>query len=314
MKLIYCLGILLATFEALAQKTESYYDWQWKPCESIKARFYSTLEKTDSGWLRFDYFLSGPKLQMKALFADSTCEIYNGTSVFLFPNGQVSRMGRQIHNKREGVCLRFHSNGMMADSAFYHNDVPQGINMGWWPNGTLRDSIAHVNDSMDVQVSWFDTGVPSGAGYLLHGKMHGKWQFFHKSGQIAAIESYDHGKALAKQFFKEDGTPQTDTSKGLSAASFKGGGNAWQKWLSSKLVWPTGYQFSNGDMAVTVVDIVIDEDGKVESAEVSTPFHPEFDKLAIAVIRHSPNWTPAIHHNRRVKSYFRQPVTFRQEE
>jgi len=313
MKCIGWIVALLISAQAMAQKTETYYDWNWKPCESLNARFYSTLEKTDSGWLRSDYFLSGLKMQMKALYADSACKVYNGTSVFFHANGQVSRIGRQIYNKREGVCLGFYSNGMMSDSATYHNNVPVGNDYRWWPNGVLKDSVAHVNDSMDVSVSWFDNGTPAEAGYLLHGKMHGKWQFFHKTGQLAALESYDHGKVLSKQFFKEDGTPQPDTSKDGRSAVFKGRADAWQNWLYSRLYWPPGYKFSNGDMAVTVVDMVIDEDGKMESVEVTTPFHPVFDKLALDIIGKSPNWTPAVRHNRRVKSYFRQPVTFREE-
>jgi len=314
MKCICWITALLITVHTFAQKTESFYDWQWKPCEAVKARFYSTLEKTDSGWLRYDYFLGSKKTQMKALFEDQDCKIFNGTSVYFHANGQVKAIGRQIHNKREGVCLSFHSNGMMSDSASYHNDIPEGIDMSWWPNGTLKDSTVHVNDSMDVKVGWFDSGVPSEAGYLLRGKMHGKWQFFHNNGQLSALENYDHGKLVTKQFFKEDGTPQPDTSKDVKSAVFKGGGEGWVNWLARKLVWPTGYQFSNGDMAVTVVDIVINEDGKMGSVEVSTPFHPVFDKLALNVIRQSPVWTPAVHHNRRVKSFFRQPVVFREEE
>lgn len=304
---------LVINFTLFAQKIESYYDWQWKPCESLKARFYSTVEKTDSGWLRYDYFLGTMKMQMKALFEDSDCKIYNGSSLFFHSNGQLSQAGRQLHNKREGICLSFYSNGMMSDSASFHNDIPEGIQLRWWPNGALKDSTAHVNDSMDVFVAWFDNGSPADAGYLLHGKPQGKWQYFYKNGGIAALETYDNGALLTRQFFTEDGKPQADTSRAKKHAVFKTGDNAWPKWLANKLVWPYGYTFSNGDMAVTVVDMVVDEDGKVESAEVVTPFHPVFDKQAVSVIRSSPQWTPAYLHNRPVKSYFRQAVTFREE-
>ena len=314
MKNIFFIACIILSIQAAAQKIESYYDYNWKPCESLKARFYSTLQKTDSGWLRHDYFIDGLKLQMKALFADSACKVYNGQSIFFYANGRVSDIGQKLYNRNEGVCLSFHSNGMMSDSATYLYGSPIGNKMSWWPNGVVSDSVAHVNDSMDVEVSWFDNGNPSQAGYLLHGKMQGKWKFFHSNGQVAAVETYDHGQALQKEFFKEDGSPQTDTAKTHSDAVFKGGLSAWQNYLSNKLFWPANYQFSNGNMAVVAVDITINEDGKLENAEVGIPFHPAFDKIALDVVRRSPNWSPRISHNRRVKATFRQPITFKQEE
>ena len=156
MKQIFPLACLLICLQAPAQKkTETYYDYHWKPCDPLKARFYSTLQKTDSGWLRNDYFMAGLKLQMKALYEDSSCKISNGQSIYAYANGNVESIGQYIHNKREGICVSYHSNGMMSDSATYHNGIPMGYKLSWWPNGVVSDSIAHANDSMDVEVSWF---------------------------------------------------------------------------------------------------------------------------------------------------------------
>lgn len=314
MKYFYCFALILFCLSSTAQKTESYYDYNWRPCEPAKARFYSTLEKTDSGWLRYDYFLAGLKLQMKALFADSACKIYNGQTIFVHANGRLASIGRQLYNKQTGVCVSYHSNGMMSDSATYSYGRPVGNKMQWWSNGTTADSVAHVNDSTDIEISWFDNGVPSQAGYWLNGKMNGKWKFFHRNGQLSAIEVYDHGTVLSKVYFKEDGSAQTDTSGVNKKASFQKEEYDWMNWLSKKLYWPNGYQFTNGDQAVVVVEITLTEEGKVENAEVAIPFHPAFDKIALDVVRRSPNWNPRISHNRKIKSTLRQPITFRQEE
>ena len=314
MKFICSMALLIFSMTALAQKKITYYDYNWKPCESLKARFYSTLEKTDSGWLRYDYFISGPKLQMKALFEDSACKIYNGQYILFHANGNVASMGRKLHNKEEGVCMRYHSNTMMADSATYHNGERVGTELGWYPNGFMSDSSSRVNDSMEVELSWFDNGGISSVGYYLHDKMHGKWNFFHRNGKPSGVELYDHGKVVAKQFFNEDGSPLADTSKATAKAVFKGGINQWQQYLNENLYWPQGYHFSKGDMAVVVLQLTINEEGKPENVEVVTPFHPVFDKLALEVIRKSPAWQPTVSHNRKVKSSFRQPVTFKEEE
>lgn len=309
--------VLLACSLALtaaAQQKMSYYDWRWQPCEPTLARFYSTLEHTDSGWLRYDYFMASGKVQMKALYEDEACKVENGLEVHAYANGGIETIGKKIRGKREGVCLSYYSNGMMYDSANFHNDKNTGIHKRWWPDGSPQDSISRLNDSTEVQVSWFNNGSPSEAGYWLNDKRNGKWKFFHNNGQLAAQELYDHGRLLDKQYFEENGAARTDTSSTDRAASFKGGLAGWQAYLGKKLFWPTGLAFSNGTQAVVVVQLAVDEDGKVVDVEVVTPFHPTFDKIALDVVRKSPNWLPAIQHHRRVLSLFRQPVTFRQEE
>lgn len=313
MKQTTFLFILFISLKSFSQKIETYYDYNWQPCDPLVARFYSVAEKTDSGWLRHDYFLSNKHLQMEALFEDSACKIYNGRGIFFYPNGQVSQIGRMIHNKKEGICVSYYSNGMMSDSANYHNNIPTGYKLQWHSNGFLSDSIAHINDSTDVKVSWFDNGQPNAAGILLNGKMHGKWKYFHQNGNVASIEIYDQGRLLSKKHYDETGTLQADTSKDKPAA-FERGMDGWRQYLENKLYWPVGYKFDNGDMAVVVIELTINEDGKVADAEVVTPFHPAFDQIALRTIQLSPKWQAAIEHNRPVKYHFRQSVTFQQPE
>ena len=58
------------------------------------------------------------------------------------------------------------------------------------------------------------------------------------------------------------------------------------------------------------IDFAIDENGKVIEEYLSLPFHEAFDQNAFKVINNSPPWLTAISHNRKVKAYRRQPVTF----
>jgi TonB family protein len=308
------LFLLLFGLTASAQKNISYYDWRWQPCEPALARFYSTLEHTDSGWLRYDFFMASQKVQMKALYEDEACKIETGLEVHAYANGGIETIGKKIKGKQEGICLSYYSNGMMYDSANYHDGRNTGIHMRWWPDGMPQDSIVRINDSTEIQVSWFNNGSPSEAGYWLNDRRNGKWKFFHKNGGLAAQELFDHGRLIDKQYFEEDGSARVDTNSTDRAASFKGGLKGWQSYLENKLFWPNGLMFSNGTQAVVVVQLAVDEDGKVSEVEVITPFHPTFDKIALDVVRKSPNWQPAIQDHRRVYSLFRQPVTFRQEE
>jgi TonB family protein len=313
----YSITIVCITFalSVASQKTESYYDWKWKPCPAESARFFSTLEKTDSGWFRNDYFLGSKSLQMSALYEDQDCKIQNGNCTYFYANGYPSLIGVMRHNKQEGVCVRYHSNGAMSDSAFYHNGIAVGSKVSWHRNGYMSDSVYHANDSMDVHISWFDDGGLAYAGYLLHDKPQGKWKYYHHNNNISSEEIYSNGKPVSKTYYNEDGTTESDTAKANSDARFKSGGiEGWQKYLGRNLYWPNGLKFSNATQAVVVVSLTIDEEGKPQDVEVSIPLHPEFDKIAVNVIRNSPKWLPAVSHNRKVKSRFIQPVTFQQPE
>jgi outer membrane biosynthesis protein TonB len=78
------------------------------------------------------------------------------------------------------------------------------------------------------------------------------------------------------------------------------------------IIFSQAIQIVNADKAVVVVTFVVTGDGKVTDVNVKTPFEPEIDKIAVNAIRKSPNWEPAIEHNRTVKSYHQQTVTFTQ--
>ncbi len=315
MKFITAIFLVLFFFNSVAQKTEAYYDFYWKPCQPTEARFYSTLEKTDSGWLRHDYFIGNQQLQMKALYKDKDCKIKNGYATWYFANGNISMTGRIINDKQEGVCLSFHSNGMIADSASFHLGRPVGARMKWHRNGYPSDSIDHVNDSTDVQVSWFDDGAPAAAGYWVSGKKNGKWKYFHRNGNVAGIVVYDKDKEITQEYFNEDGSPEKNVAAANTEARFaKGGDEGWLKYLYKNLYWPRDLKFGSGSTATVGISFVVNEEGNVEDVMVSTPFHPEFDKIAVRIITESPKWQPAVDHNRKIKAYRLQPVTFTQEE
>ncbi|MEJ7586154.1 MAG: energy transducer TonB [Ferruginibacter sp.] len=81
-----------------------------------------------------------------------------------------------------------------------------------------------------------------------------------------------------------------------------------------KIYFPEQYKIVNSDKAVVVVSFMVNEEGKVEDVEVTTPFYPGFNKIAKNAITSSPDLIPAVNHNRKVRSWMRQTVTFEQSE
>ena len=305
---------LLVTLQCYSQRIEKYYDYNWKECEPNEARFYSIIEKTDSGWHRDDYFINLKKLQMDGTYEDKDCKIKNGIFYFYYSNGIPESYGRYLHDKREGLWLRYHYNGMISDSSFFVNGEIVGISIGWHSNGFISDSSVIEASGKGVYVSWFDNGNPSCAGRYSEGQnQDGRWKYYHKNGQISDIEIYKEGKLIDKEYFDEKGVTVDDTTTKEIEASFKGGNKAWQKYLTKNLNFPSQYKLVNADKVVVVVQFEISEEGNVENAFVDIPFDPEFDKIALEVINKSPQWIPALQNNRHVKFTVRQPVIFAQE-
>jgi antitoxin component YwqK of YwqJK toxin-antitoxin module len=318
MKLTPFVLLLLATAGALAQKgsnaqkIERYYTYQWKDTDVAHARFYSVTEPTDSGWHRLDYYVHGPSLQMEGWYEDSACKRRNGKFTYAYPDRKIESVGRYLHGKKEGLWLTYHYNGMLADSTVYAAGHPIGVGLGYYPDGMPADSCIYQSDGSGAEVKWYRNGNPSSAGVMADFKQHGKWQYFHENGKLSALELYDHGKLLQRQYFDETGQPMPDTTNHDKKASFKGGLDGWLKYLNNHLYFPNDYKIVNSDLAAVVISGTIDEEGNVKDIYVSTPFYPPFEKIAIDVIRRSPKWQPAIDHNRRVESQFRQPVVFSQ--
>jgi hypothetical protein len=312
------IGFLLLAFfvgtSLQAQHKEVFYDADWNKCDASKASFVSFVKKTDSGWAMMDYYLANKQLQMSGHFADEACKIRNGVSAWYHPNGYQSSYANYKNNKKEGACYSFHDNGMMRDSAFYINGEVADIYLSWHRNGIIRDSIKRLNDSATVSISWFDNGTPSQVGFLIGGFRHGKWKYFHNNGQLACMESYQYGEILEASYFDESGKPDLRATDDSTDAEFKGGEAARQRKLYAKLYWPENYKLANTNVAVTVADVYINEDGKISHVQLVVPFHPEFDKSVLNGIKNLGDWIPARAKNRRVPFVFRQKISFKQEE
>ncbi len=313
MKLLTLTVLLVLAMTTYAQKSIRYYNFQWKVCEVAHARFLTITEHTDSGWHRINYYLvKTPKLKMDGWYLDSAQKIPVGQFVYVYPDQKLEMKGRYFNGRKKGTWLTYHPNGMVADSTTYLAGNPVGTSLRWYPNGYPADSSVHNPDGSGVEVTWFDNGNPSSAGLFATGrKMHGKWQFFHKNGKLSAVELYDHGQLTQKQYYDESGQPIDDTASTDRPAAFKGGDDAWSKYLDNHLHFPDHTTITNSDQAAVVVSFTIDEDGYVKDPFVSTPFFPPFEKEALYTINRSPKWLPAIEHNRFVQASARQAVIFK---
>ena len=163
-------------------------------------------------------------------------------------------------------------------------------------------------------VSWFDDGNPAASGYKVNDQKKGKWQYFHHNGKQAGQVLYDKDSAITQTYYNEDGSLQTDIGAANREATFKKKGmEGWQTYLKNSTAWPAGYKLANTNKVTVDILFCINEEGKIKEVEVLMPFHPVFDKEALKIIQQSPAWLPAVQHNRKVKAWRRQPLTFVQQ-
>ncbi|MBK7289596.1 MAG: TonB family protein [Chitinophagaceae bacterium] len=311
MRLLFTISLLIAAIQLSGQTIEKYYDYKWNECEADEARFYCQIIKTDSGYVRKDYFIHEKKFQMVGKYKDKETKINDGQFHYFYSNGTVSSTGIFKEGKKEGLWYSFYSNGNIKDSSVYLNGERTGTSLSWHPNGFMKDSIIINNDETGVSVSWFDNGNPSSAGFLRQRtKPHGIWKYFHINGNLSSKEVYENGKLTSKTYYDESGVELKDAKRKDAEASFPGKTDAWLNYLHGNSWFPEQFRFTNNDKAVVVVTFTVNEEGKVEDAFVSTPLYPAFDKIALDAVKNSPKWKPAISHNRAVKAWFSQPVTF----
>jgi antitoxin component YwqK of YwqJK toxin-antitoxin module len=303
---------LLAFATSRAQETIRYYNREWKECAASEASFVSSIKPNGDVWEKVDYYAVTGFAQMQGAYKDSTCKIRHGYFTWYYANKQKEKEGWYKDNKKEGAWLGYHYNGMPDDSVWYQQDIWQGTKMSWHQNGLPKDSIVKMNEGLELHAYWFDNASPSSAGYIINGKKHKTWRFYHYNGNLASEEKYDKGALLEKQYFTEDGQPQSDTTNRDSEAVFGNGTKDWLKYVYKKIYFPSNFNIVNGNKVVAVARYIVNEAGRMEDAYLEIPIHPEFDRIVLNAIKNSPKWKPAISHNRKVKSYFVQPFSFEQ--
>lgn len=94
-------------------------------------------------------------------------------------------------------------------------------------------------------------------------------------------------------------------------SQYPGGISAWSAFLKGNLRFPQEAVDINVQGTV-IIQFIVDTEGKI--SDVSAVSGPEeLRAAAIAVIKKSGKWNPAIQNGRKVKSYKKQPITFRLE-
>jgi protein TonB len=105
--------------------------------------------------------------------------------------------------------------------------------------------------------------------------------------------------------------PGTDSTyaKVEVESGFPGGEASWIRFLNTHLVYPPKAVRKNIQGTV-VLQFIVGKDGVLSDIEAQSG--PDLLKeAALNVIKESPRWVPAVQNGKKVKSYKKQPITFR---
>ncbi len=92
-------------------------------------------------------------------------------------------------------------------------------------------------------------------------------------------------------------------------STFPGGEAGWLRYLKTSLVYPPKAVRKKVEGTV-IVQFIVEKDGSISNIQAIEGPEMLWD-AAVKVIKESPNWKPAVQNGKKVKSYKKQPITFR---
>jgi periplasmic protein TonB len=125
------------------------------------------------------------------------------------------------------------------------------------------------------------------------------------------VAPVDNGKGVVEAPKKEEEDWDKTFTKVEIESEYPGGTSAWVRYLGKNLVYPPEAQ-DNEIQGTVVVQFIVDKEGNVSDVEAISG-SKELQAEAIRVIKKSGKWTPAVQNGRQVKSYKKQPITFKLE-
>ncbi len=159
------------TLPMLAQNDTIWYDENWVIAKKNEAHYFRPgPQKIKQGFLFVDYYKNG-KIQMKGMSLSDKEEIYHGTILWYFQNGNVF----QIVNYDEGVL-----NGMR--SVYFESGSLKSIR--YYKSGVLEGPWEH----------YFQSGGIKEKGYYSGGEKHGIWDYYDKSGFLVQRGEFESGE------------------------------------------------------------------------------------------------------------------------
>jgi protein TonB len=141
------------------------------------------------------------------------------------------------------------------------------------------------------------------------GKRDGLWAYNY-NGRRTADVVYANDIIINANYYKADGTPETDIAKIEQLPSFIGGPKAMHEYLSRTLKYPKAARDARISGTVQL-EFTVMPNGQISDVDVIKQVNSDIDSEAVRVVRQMPRWNPGVQFGRPVRVRYKMPVSFR---
>jgi len=269
---------------------------------------------------------------------DSASVMYNVFEFYL--NGKKKLLGKSstIDPPRfEGQCARFYKNGNKESLTYYKDGLITGSEYDFYPNGKPY-VIKEFPDNKDIYnnlvnhysiIENYDSlgtaSVKNGNGYykgydnnfkyieeegrLENGKRDSVWKGNFKNVKTTFTETYQDGELISGVATDSSGTTTTYSKSRDVPPEFKGGVEAFGKYLATHIRYPS-YENEHNIQGRVILSFVVEKDGKLKDIKVNKSASSGLDQEAVRVIKNSPLWVPGTRFGKPVRVIYSVPVSF----
>ena len=274
-----------------AQKNYRYSYFLDKNFTAVKEKDASYVGKAfiDNDLLQLDCFDANNYLFLSVHFTDSTLSNMTGKFMSFFPTGKVKTSGLYDTGLEEDVWIKYDSTGLPIDSTAYTSG--KAI--------STKEYSYHKNG----RISEFDftDSIKKTEHIEIYDSIGKKIREIEIAGTSGIKRGYD-----AKGNYTE--TPLISVER--KEAEFKGGMEAYQKWLRTSLNMNAVNSKATAGIYTVIIKFIVNKNGTVTDVIPETNIGYGMEEEGLRVIKNSPRWIPASMFGESIKAYRRQPVTF----
>jgi len=238
----------------------------------------------------------------------------------------------------EGQCITFYKSGARKNIFNYSAGELVGEEYQFYPNGKLYVELEHpaggernngFTNKYLIKANYDSLGVASvtdgnghfkrydddfkhviDSGSVKNGRIDGQWAGTAFNGKCHFTETYDYGTFISGTLIDENGATTSYMKNRETEPNYKGGLDAFYKYLGDHISYPYREQKNNIEGKV-VLSFVVEKDGKITDIKILKSAGINMDKEAVRVLKNSPPWIPGTQFGRPVRVVYAIPISFK---
>jgi len=234
-------------------------------------------------------------------------------------------------------CVTFYKSGKRQKMTTYKKGIKAGLEYDFFPNGKpyleleYPDNDSPKNSFTDnylIQANFDSLGtvlVENGNGFykgydadykfiseegnVKNGRKDGVWKGSFDKNKAHFTENYVNGDLIDGNATFEDGTSTVYAKNRGVPPQFKGGLDAFYKYLGQNIDYPDDAR-ANNIQGTVILEFVIEKNGKLTEINVKRSVNRLIDNEAVRVMKKCPLWLPGTQYGRPVRVLYSVPVSF----